>query len=254
MASKSKPEMVSSKAMSWWDKRSIQYAFSHPQIRCRLEKLMGSHIVSLTNRQYMQTLQERILDEYAEAMDKRIKNREEEELERVKNLVLIGKIPFSQAPAEMANHPVMLIEKYCNKLIAERRAKIKVYKVKIPTYLYSDDTPDPESGLAIEKGHVFSPPSVKLCQPYERFLPPEPVEDEEGVVAEGEEPEVDEYMIDQEKFDLMYYEDPLVKQLKSCETIEELYELADEIIGFLRCIDDKERANTRRSTLIPAEE
>nr|CAH7733201.1 unnamed protein product [Callosobruchus chinensis] len=198
---------------------------------------MGSHIVSLTNRAYMQTLQERILDEYAEAMDKRIKTREEEELERVKNLVLIGKIPFSQAPAEMANHPVMLIEKYCNKLIAERRAKIKVYKVKIPTYLYSDDTPDPESGLAIEKGHVFSPPSVKLCMPYERFLLPKPVEGEE---------EVDEYMIDPEKFELMYYEDPLVKQLKNCETIEELYELADEIIGVLRCIGDKDRA-TRKS-------
>lgn len=49
---------------------------------------------------------------------------QEEELERVKNLVLIGKVPMNQAPPEMAKHPVMLIEKYCNKLIAARRAKV----------------------------------------------------------------------------------------------------------------------------------
>lgn len=48
-----------------------------------------------------------------------------EEMERVKNLVLTGKIPLDQAPVEMANHPVMLIEMYCRKLIAERRAKVQ---------------------------------------------------------------------------------------------------------------------------------
>lgn len=45
-------------------------------------------------------------------------------MERVKNLVLIGKIPMDKAPPEMAKHPVMLIEKYCNKVIAEKRAKV----------------------------------------------------------------------------------------------------------------------------------
>lgn len=47
-------------------------------------------------------------------------------MERVKNLVLIGKIPINHAPPEMAQHPVMLIENHCNKLIAERRAKVKM--------------------------------------------------------------------------------------------------------------------------------
>lgn len=31
---------------------------------------------------------------------------------------------MDEAPPEMAKHPVMLIEKYCNKVIAERRAKV----------------------------------------------------------------------------------------------------------------------------------
>lgn len=48
-------------------------------------------------------------------------------MERVKNLVLTGRIPLDQAPPEMANHPVMLIEMYCRKLIAERRAKVWNY-------------------------------------------------------------------------------------------------------------------------------
>lgn len=48
-------------------------------------------------------------------------------MERVKNLVLIGKIPIQNAPPEMANHPIMIIERYCDHLIAERRAKVCVY-------------------------------------------------------------------------------------------------------------------------------
>lgn len=34
---------------------------------------------------------------------------------------------MDEAPPEMAKHPVMLIEKYCNKVIAERRAKVSQY-------------------------------------------------------------------------------------------------------------------------------
>lgn len=54
----------------------LLHRFSHPHIRSRLEKLMGSNRVSLTDRKYMLRLQERILEEYAESMDKRIKVRE----------------------------------------------------------------------------------------------------------------------------------------------------------------------------------
>ncbi|XP_074040391.1 uncharacterized protein isoform X2 [Leptinotarsa decemlineata] len=212
---------------TWWEKTSIQYAFSHPQIRSRLEKLMGSNTVSLTDRKYMQRLQERILEDYAESMDKRIRIREVEELERVKNLVLNGRIPLSQAPPEMAQHPVMLIEDFCNRLIAERRAKIKIPQVKIPTYLYWDDTPDPESGLSIEKGHIFRGQDNRLCVPIEKYLEA----DEDTDIKRG-------YMLTKEEFETIKYENPLVKQLMTCETVEEMYALADEIIGVLKTIDE----------------
>lgn len=143
-------------------------------------------------------------------------------MERVKNLVLNGKIPLDQAPPEMERHPIMLIEKHCNRLIAERRAKvrayseksvcwslflqIKIYKVKIPTYLYWDDTPDPPSGLSIESGHVFRKQGEKLCHPVERHL--KQTEDED--VAAG-------YMLLQEDYDKINFESPLIRQLMSCE-------------------------------------
>ncbi|KAG5894550.1 hypothetical protein JTB14_011087 [Gonioctena quinquepunctata] len=193
-------------------------------------KLMGTNTVSLTDRKYMQRLQERILEDYAETMDKRIKVREGEELERVKNLVLTGRIPLSQAPPEMAQHPVMIIEAYCNRLIAERRAKIRIPQVKIPTYLYWDDTPDPESGLSIEKGHIFRGHDERLCVPIARYLDA----DEEFDISRG-------YMMTQEEFEKIKYENPLVKQLLSCETVEDMYTLADEIIGVLKTIDESAR-------------
>ncbi|XP_066142298.1 uncharacterized protein [Euwallacea fornicatus] len=196
--------------------------FNVPQVRTRIEKLMGTNCVSLTDRDYMQKLQHRILEDYGEQMEKRIKVREEDEMERVKNLVLVGKIPLDQAPPEMAHHPMMLIENYCNQLIAERRAKIKIYKVKIPTYLYWDDTPDPPSRLSIESEHLF--------RQVEKFYKPLESTDDENI--EGG------YVAPQKDYDRIRYESPLIKQLMICETVEEMYALADDIIGALKTINE----------------
>ncbi|KAK9686465.1 hypothetical protein QE152_g37174 [Popillia japonica] len=253
----------------------VNRKFSHPHVRSRLEKLMGSNVVSLTDRGYMQRLQERILEDYAQNMCKRIATRQAEEMERVKNLVLIGKIPLEHAPPEMANHPVMLIEMYCNKLIDERRAKvykycivlehappemanhpvmliemycnkliderrakIKLQKIHIPNYLYWDDTPDPPSGLCIEKGHAFRKNDQSLCTSPERLLIP----------TEEEEIE-NRYMFSSEEFENMKYEDPLIKDLKECETVEEMYALADEIIGVLKTITERKEEFTEMQLL-----
>ncbi|ERL93542.1 uncharacterized protein LOC109537474 isoform X1 [Dendroctonus ponderosae] len=223
-------DQLGKRIVRWWEKESIQYAFNIPQVRTRIEKLMGINYVSLTDRNYMQKLQERILEDYEEQMQKRIKVRQEEEMERVKNLVLAGKIPLDQAPPEMAQHPIMLIENYCNQKIAERRAKIKIYRVKIPTYLYWDDTPDPPSGLSIESGHVFRQQGEKLCHPVELHLGASQDED----IENG-------YLMGSEQYDNIKYESSLVKRLMACETVEEMYALADDIIGVLKTIDDSSR-------------
>ncbi|VEN52519.1 unnamed protein product [Callosobruchus maculatus] len=197
---------------------------------------MGSNIVSLTDREYMQRLQEKLLQDYADSMNERIKNREGEELDRVKNLVLIGKIPIHQAPPEMSDHPVMLIEKYCNAVNAQKKSKIKVCKVKEPPYPDLDEAPNPDSKLSMDEDHELPPTHVKLCTAYEKFL---------GSMEDSEEPEQEEYIIDKEQLDVIRYEDPLLKQLRDCETVEELYEVADQIIGALRTIDEKDRVSQK---------
>lgn len=50
--------------------------FSHPYVRSRLEKLMGSNLVNLTDRPFMENLKKRILEDYELSMNKRIRNRE----------------------------------------------------------------------------------------------------------------------------------------------------------------------------------
>lgn len=84
--------------------------------------------------------------------------------------------------------------------------QIKIAKVKIPTQLYYDDTPDPESGLTIEKGHAFRSHEERMCIQHEKFL--EPTEEEE--IEKG-------YMMTKEELESIKYEDPLVKKLFSCE-------------------------------------
>ncbi|KAF2879553.1 hypothetical protein ILUMI_26619 [Ignelater luminosus] len=162
---------------------------------------------------------------------------EVEEMERVKNLVLTGKIPLDQAPPEMANHPVRLIELYCQKLIAERRAKIKVPKVHIPSNLYWDDTPDPPSGLSIEKGHVFRQDGERLCHPADCFIN-----------ATDEEDIQNGYMFNPEEYEKHRFENPLIKQLRECQTVEEMYALADEIIGALKTLAEGDAISTVTTT------
>lgn len=85
-------------------------------------------------------------------------------------------------------------------------SKIKIPKVKIPTYIYWDDTPDPPSGLSIEKGHVFRKQQERLCTPPERFF------------SVGDEEEVESgYMFTEEEFERLRYESELVKELRQCE-------------------------------------
>jgi hypothetical protein len=222
--------MPQKKVLQWWERAPIVYAFSHPHIRTKLEKLMGSNIVYLTDRQYMVKLQERILQDYANAMDSRIFDRQLEEQERVKNLVLSGKIPLEQAPPEMANHPVMLIDQTCKKILAERRAK--TMKVYIPRYLYCDDTPDPPSGLSIELGHVLRKDNNCLCVPPDIFL----AQEESECIADG-------YMMPDKEYEKYKYESYSIKELEACQTVDQMYALANDIVGALKTLAEPKRVD-----------
>ncbi|CAG9862822.1 unnamed protein product [Phyllotreta striolata] len=203
----------------------IECKFYHPVIRLRLERLMGTQITNLTDRQFMLNFQERLLEDYAHKMDKRCQDREFGELERLKDLVLKEIIPISAAPKQMANHPVMLIDKLCAKLIAARRAQIKIPKVTIPTFLYYDDTPDIDTGLKIGDGHVFRGPGEKLCLGVEKFQ----------TYTEDDELK---YSMTHDEYDKLVYVDAAVKEFLQCESVERMYFLANKIIGTLKLVDE----------------
>lgn len=119
--------------------------------------------------------------------------------------------------------------------------QIKIPKVKIPTHLYYDDTPDPESGLTIEKGHTFRGHEEKMCTPHERFLDP------------SEEEEIDKgYMMTKDDFEDIKYEDPLVKKLFICQVRHSVVKhknINASIIQFLKIFHKNGKIKTHKNFL-----
>ncbi|XP_065083616.1 calponin homology domain-containing protein DDB_G0272472 isoform X2 [Ochlerotatus camptorhynchus] len=80
-----------------------------PRVTAQLEKLMGTNVVRLTDRKYMQELQRRIQQDYNVTLEKRINEREHEELERQKYLILNGKYSLHNCPRKLIPlHSVVL--------------------------------------------------------------------------------------------------------------------------------------------------
>lgn len=53
-----------------------RYSVNLPRVTAQLEKLMGTNVVRLTDRKYMQELQRRIQEDYNVTLEKRITERE----------------------------------------------------------------------------------------------------------------------------------------------------------------------------------
>ncbi|CAH0560057.1 unnamed protein product [Brassicogethes aeneus] len=198
--------------IKYWQKPSITYAMS----MCKeiLEILMGTTITSAMSRTYMERLKVRILEHYLEMMTRRVKMREEKEYKRAKHLILTGQLPFSQAPEEMNDHIVIILENYCNELIEKRRAHYNLIKPKIPTYLYWDDTPDPPFRLSIEVGHKFRSKEECLCKDIDHFL----YED------------LTDYMFDEQELKRLKYADINIRKLAHLTIVSQIYDFADIIM------------------------
>uniref|UniRef100_A0A182K7J0 Uncharacterized protein n=1 Tax=Anopheles christyi TaxID=43041 RepID=A0A182K7J0_9DIPT len=75
-----------------------------PRVTAQLEKLMGTNVVRLTDRKYMQELQRRIQEDYNVTLEKRISERELEchcEWQRQKQLILNGKYSLENCPRSL---------------------------------------------------------------------------------------------------------------------------------------------------------
>ncbi|XP_058814412.1 uncharacterized protein LOC131678355 [Topomyia yanbarensis] len=105
----------------------IEYTVNLPRVTAQLEKLMGTNVVRLTDRKYMQDLQRRIQEDYNVTLEKRIHEREAKELDRERSLILSG---AGDAIPEDFNSSVFNVNKKTNLQVCSRREKLKTIREK----------------------------------------------------------------------------------------------------------------------------
>ncbi|XP_044743680.1 uncharacterized protein LOC123305907 [Chrysoperla carnea] len=206
----------------WWNDYDIVYAIRESNVRARLEHLMKSNLVRMSNRKYMQELQDKIREDFIKTMNKRINRRVANEVERQKHLILTGLIPFSEAPAELWLHPVLVIDRYTNAIIAaNRERKKKIPNIVIPDHEYNDPEPIPSTDLTISAGHHYNQENKTLLCDNHRIT------QEGDDIANG-------YTFTDEDFYKLFYMNPQIIAMKDLDTIEELYDKAEQILGPLK--------------------
>ncbi|KAL2728851.1 uncharacterized protein V1478_006483 [Vespula squamosa] len=65
------------KPLKWWENEHVKYAINYKPVKSRVEELMGSHIIHLTDREYMTTFVENIRKNYREEQLSRLEKRKE---------------------------------------------------------------------------------------------------------------------------------------------------------------------------------
>ncbi|XP_075166639.1 uncharacterized protein LOC142238798 [Haematobia irritans] len=105
-----------------WEEPDVVVAFNMPRISAALERLMGTNIVRLTDRNYIKQLHARIEDDYRQNLLKRIKARELKEIERERNLIVQGKT--KEIPNELADDPCFVVSQKADMEIAKSRANL----------------------------------------------------------------------------------------------------------------------------------
>uniref|UniRef100_A0A2A4JHH3 Uncharacterized protein n=1 Tax=Heliothis virescens TaxID=7102 RepID=A0A2A4JHH3_HELVI len=201
-------------------RRASTLSFSHPHVRARLEKHMGSNLVRLTDKAFMTELEERIRAVNEENLNKRITTRVMDEMERLKRLILVGKTPLKECPPELFHHPVFVFWRMVNREVnraSKKRADIYYRKLKAAQKL---DLSMGEEQIHEEevKGKELTPAQL-LAKCRQEMEEQTQLDIEKGV------------RFTEEQFAQLKYETNDIKTLKNLSTVEELYALADKIIG-----------------------
>ncbi|XP_049865863.1 uncharacterized protein LOC126366672 [Pectinophora gossypiella] len=205
-------------------RRASTLSFAHPHVRARLEKHMGTNLVRLTDKSYMSDLEDRIREVNEEHLNKRITTRVMDEMERLKRLILVGKTPLKECPPELYHHPVFVFWRMVNKEVArasKKRADAYYRKLKasqkIDQFMEEDVEEEPEEDAG-EK--LTSEQQLARCR----------AEIEEQKLMDIERG----VRFTDEQYAQLKYETADIKQLKNLTTVEELYAMADKIIGTKR--------------------
>ncbi|XP_050584944.1 uncharacterized protein LOC126919590 [Bombus affinis] len=62
-------------SLQWWETEHVRYAINYPPVKSRLEKVMGTHIIRLTDRKYMLLLMSKLLQDHMEQQEMCIEKR-----------------------------------------------------------------------------------------------------------------------------------------------------------------------------------
>lgn len=208
----------------WWQAKIIQYAFAHPHVRARLEKHMGSNLVKLTDKNYMTELEDRVRAVNEENLNKRISSRVLDEMERLKRLILVGKTPLKECPPELFHHPVFVFWRMVNREVARASKKrADAYYRKLKASQRFDQSLDEESEAEVDEEESEQLTSAQLlARCHQELEEQKQLDIERGV------------RFTDDQFAQLKYETNDVKTLKNLTTVEELYALADKIIGTKR--------------------
>ncbi|XP_012274927.1 uncharacterized protein LOC105696782 [Orussus abietinus] len=228
--------------LKWWETEPVKYAPSYPAVRARLEMLMGSNVVRLTDRKYMLHLMARIRQDYERQQQIRVEERKKCELMRTKKMILNRLIPVQEAPPEIKKYPLFQLYLYCDAIIEERRRKRQPKKTKITKSLYNllypeekdeeGEEEDKDEEIYMRKVYVNGEPQLIPMSPQE-------VAD---LKKTQETKDIDDgYTLSPEEYDRLRYETDSVKELRECHTVEDMYVKAHEIVGILYSYADEGR-------------
>ncbi|XP_014238733.1 uncharacterized protein LOC106660315 [Trichogramma pretiosum] len=214
-------------------RNTLNLSFSYCPVKSRLEGLMNSSVVRLTDRKYMLKLMSRIRQDYESKQEARIEERKYAELMRTKKLILYRFIPVQEAPPEICEYPLFKLYLYCEDVIAQRLKKRLPKKAKIPKSLYKLLYPEKPTEVADEVDEEV-PMKEILVNGEPTMVPMKPDEIEAMRKEQELAKEIEEgYMFTKEEYDSLHYETDAVKKLREAKTINEMYDRANNIVGAL---------------------
>ncbi|KAF7397500.1 hypothetical protein HZH68_008722 [Vespula germanica] len=65
------------KPLKWWENEHVKYAINYKPVKLRVQELMGSNIIHLTDREYMKIFTDNIRKSYRDAQISRIEQKKE---------------------------------------------------------------------------------------------------------------------------------------------------------------------------------
>ncbi|KAH0567170.1 uncharacterized protein LOC123262161 [Cotesia glomerata] len=212
----------------------IECSFSSPQVRSRLELLMGSNVVRLTDRKYMLRLMAKLRQDFESKQLYRIEERKNNELMRTKMMILNRLISVNEAPAEIRQYPLFQLYLYCDAIVEQKRMKHSYKKRKIASSLYHILYPDAKT----EKKISDDEKEVYMKRVYVDGVPElVPMTEEEVVAAKLELETIKDieegYALTQKEYDRLHYETDAIKELRKTQKVEEMYAKAHDILGIL---------------------